>query len=92
MIGTCVERFGRQMILYLHEKGVKTVGIDAPSIGSAHGPIPVHQEGLSQGMRYMEVLTNFGELPIRGAYFVFLPLKIAGSSGRPGRATALLPG
>lgn len=80
-----------EMVLYLHERGVKTVGIDAPSIGSAHDPVPVHQEGLSRGMRYVEVLTNFGELPVRGAYFVFLPLKIAGSSGGPGRAIALLP-
>jgi isatin hydrolase len=80
-----------EMVLYLHERGVKTVGIDAPSIGSAHDPVPVHQEGLSRGMRYVEVLTNFGELPARGAYFVFLPLKIAGSSGGPGRAIALLP-
>jgi len=38
------------------------------------------------------VLTNFGELPVRGAYFVFLALKIAYSSGSPGRAIALLPG
>lgn len=80
-----------EMVLYLHERGVKTVGIDAPSIGSAHDPVPVHQEGLSRGMRYVEVLTNFEELPVRGAYFVFLPLKIAGSSGGPGRAIALLP-
>jgi kynurenine formamidase len=81
-----------EAILYLHERGVKTVGIDAPSIGSAHDPVPVHQEGLSRGVRYVEVLTNLGELPARGAYFVFLPLKIAGSSGGPGRAIALLPG
>ncbi len=40
----------------------------------------------------MEVLTNLGELPVREAYFAFLPLKIAGSSGSPGRAIALLPG
>jgi kynurenine formamidase len=65
---------------------------DAPSIGRAHDPVPVHQEGLSRGIRYVEVLTNLGELPERGAYFVFLPLKIAGSSGGPGRAIALLPG
>ncbi|MEW6635258.1 MAG: cyclase family protein [Actinomycetota bacterium] len=78
--------------VYLHEKGVKTVGIDAPSIGSAHDGVPVHQEGLSRGMRYVEILTNLGELPARGAFFVFLPLKIAGSSGGPGRAVAFLPG
>jgi isatin hydrolase len=81
-----------EAILYLHERVVKTVGMDAPSIGSAHDPVPVHQEGLSRGVRYVEVLTNLGELPIRGALFAFLPLKIAGSSGGPGRAIALLPG
>jgi kynurenine formamidase len=69
---------------------VKTIGIDAPSIGSAHDGVPVHQEGLSRGMRYVEILTNLGELPVRGAYFIFLPVKIAESSGGPGRAMALL--
>ncbi len=77
--------------VYLHEKGVKTIGIDAPSIGSAHDGVPVHQEGLGRGMRYVELLTNLSELPVRGALFVFLPVKIAGSSGGPGRAMALLP-
>jgi kynurenine formamidase len=80
-----------EMALHLHERGIKTVGIDAPSIGSAHDPVPVHQEGLSRGLRYVEVLTNLDELPVRGSYFVFLPLKISGSSGGPGRAIALVP-
>ncbi|MDP9425621.1 MAG: hypothetical protein M3P37_06180 [Actinomycetota bacterium] len=71
---------------------MKTIGIDAPSIGSAHDGVPVHQEGLSRGLRYVEILTNLGELPVRGAFFVFLPLKIGGSSGGPGRAIAFLPG
>ena len=77
--------------VYLHERGVKTIGIDAPSIGSAHDGVPVHQEGLGRGMRYVELLTNLSELPVRGALFVFLPVKISGSSGGPGRAVALLP-
>jgi kynurenine formamidase len=75
---------------YLHERGVKTIGIDAPSIGSAHDGVPVHQEGLSRGMRYVEILTNLGELPVRGACFIFMPVKIANSSGGPGRAMALI--
>ena len=70
----------------------RPIGIDAPSIGSAHDGVPVHQEGLSRGMRYVEMLTNLGELPVRGAYFIFMPVKIARSSGGPGRAMALLPG
>jgi kynurenine formamidase len=77
--------------VYLHEIGVKTIGIDAPSIGSAHDGVPVHQEGLGRGMRYVEILTNLGELPVRGAYFIFMPVKIAESSGGPGRAMALVP-
>jgi kynurenine formamidase len=63
----------------------------APSIGSVHDGIPVHQEGLSRGLRYVEILTNLDELSPRGAFFVFLPLKISGSSGGPGRAVAFLP-
>jgi len=53
--------------------------------------VPVHQEGLGRGMRYVELLTNLSEPPVRGALFVFLPVKIAGSSAGPGRAMALLP-
>jgi len=77
--------------VYLYERGVKTLGTDAPTVGPSHDPVPVHHEGLSRGMRYVELLTNLNELPARGAYFIFLPLKIAGSSGGPGRAIALLP-
>jgi len=31
-------------------------------------------------------------LPVRGAYFMFLPVKLAGSTGAPGRAIALVTG
>ncbi len=77
--------------VYLYEKGVTTIGIDAPSIGRAHDGVPVHQEGLGRGMRYVEILTNLDELPVRGSFFVFMPLKISGSSGGPGRAMAFVP-
>ena len=39
----------------------------------------------------VEILTSLGELPVRGAYFIFMPIKITGSSGEPDRAMALLP-
>lgn len=80
-----------EMAVYLDEKGIKTLGIDAPSIGAAHDGVPVHQEGLGRGMRYIELLTNLDELPIRGAFFIFLPIKVARSSGGPGRAVAFMP-
>lgn len=69
---------------------MKTVGIDAPSVGSVDDGAAVHQEALSRGMCFIEMLTNLGTLPVRGAFFVFLPLKIEGSSGGPGRAIAFL--
>jgi kynurenine formamidase len=79
-----------QGAIFLHERGVVTVGTDAPSMGSAQNGAPVHWEGLSRGMLYVEVLTNLDRLPARGALFIFLPLKIAASTGGPGRAIALL--
>ena len=81
---------GVDAVLYLHERGVRCLGIDAPSIGATHDGVPAHQEGLSRGMRYVELLTGLNALPARGAYFIFLPVKVAGSTGGPGRAIALL--
>ncbi len=80
-----------ETVIYLHEKGVKTIGIDTSSLGSTHNGAPVHQEGLKRGLIYIEGLAHLDQLPARGAQFVFLPLKIAGSSGGPGRAIAMLP-
>jgi kynurenine formamidase len=77
--------------IFLHERGVTTVGIDAPSVGSAEEGNEVHRAGLSREMAFIEGLTNLERLPPRGASFVFLPLKIAVASGAPGRAIAVLP-
>jgi kynurenine formamidase len=77
--------------IFLHERGVDTIGIDAPSVGSAEEGNEVHRAGLSRGMAFIEGLTNLEKLPPRGASFVFLPLKIEVASGAPGRAIALLP-
>ncbi len=78
-------------VCYLYDRGVRCLGIDSPSMGATHDGAPVHHEGLSRGMRYIEMLTGLGSLPSRGAYFIFLPVKVAGSTGGPGRAIALLP-
>lgn len=77
--------------VFLHERGVTTIGIDAPSVGSAEEGNEVHRAGLSREMAFIEGLTNLDRLPTRGASFVFLPLKIAVASGAPGRAIAILP-
>jgi len=77
--------------IFLHERGVGTIGIDAPSMGSAEEGNEVHRAGLSREMAFIEGLTNLDRLPARGASFVFLPIKIAVASGAPGRAVAMLP-
>jgi kynurenine formamidase len=78
--------------IFLHERGVNAIGIDAPSMGSAEEGNEVHRAGLSREMAFIEGLTNLDQLPARGASFVFLPIKMAVASGAPGRAIAVLPG
>jgi kynurenine formamidase len=77
--------------VFLHERGIATIGIDAPSMGSAEEGNEVHRAGLSRRMLFVEMLTNLERLPARGASFAFLPVKIAVASGAPGRAIAILP-
>jgi len=72
----------------LYERGVRTLGTDGPSIGAAHEGLSMHYAGLGRGMVYVEGLGHLGDLPVHGAYFVFMPLKIAESSGGSGRALA----
>ncbi len=75
----------------LLDRKVKTIGVDGVSVGSAHDGAPPHQFGLGRGMLYLELLANLKALPARGAYFIFLPIKIRGGSAGPGRAIALVP-
>jgi len=78
-------------VVSLYDRGVRTLGTDAPSIGAAHEGLSMHWAGLGRGMVYVEALSRLGELPLRGSFFVFLPLKVAESSGASGRALAYVP-
>jgi isatin hydrolase len=75
----------------LLDRGVTTIGLDGVSVGASHDGVPAHVFGLGRGMMYVELLANLRELPPRGAFFIFLPLKIEGGSAGPGRAVALVP-
>jgi len=74
----------------LVHRGVRCVGTDAVSMGPVEDTVPTHIAGLESGMVYVEALCGLGQLPERGATFIFLPLKIAGGSGGPGRALAII--
>lgn len=75
----------------LLDRGVTTIGLDGVSVGAAHEGVPAHVYGLGRGMMYVELLANLAKVPPRGAYFMFLPLKIVGGSAGPGRAIAFTP-
>jgi kynurenine formamidase len=71
---------------------VHAVGIDTASID--RGPskdFRAHRVLGGANVPIFENLTGLAALPARGAVFIGLPMKIAGGSGGPLRAVALLP-
>ena len=82
----------------LQSRKIRFVGTDAPSIDTYRlaGPPdpepshPILQLGASK-IIIGEGLTNLGELPPRGAYFMALPVKIKNGTGAPVRAVAFVP-
>jgi isatin hydrolase len=81
----------REAVKYLIDKGVMNICTDAPTLGGCQENFFVHWEVLSRGTVMVENLAHIEKLPARGAYFVFLPIKVARSSGCPGRAFAYVP-
>jgi kynurenine formamidase len=77
--------------LLLLERGVVLAGFDTPSAGAWDDVTRVHRLLLGRNVVVVENLIGLGALPIRGSTFLFLPLKLAGGSGAPGRAVALVP-
>jgi kynurenine formamidase len=72
---------------------IKCVGTDGASLGTVTGKeaVQTHWAGLTQGMNYVEYLTNIGTLPAKGAFFIFAPLKEEGVIGGIGRGVGILP-
>jgi isatin hydrolase len=73
------------------ERGVVLAGFDTPSAGAWDDVASAHRLLLGGDVVVVENLTGLGALPARGATFIFLPLKLDGGSGAPGRAIALVP-
>jgi kynurenine formamidase len=74
------------------DRKVAALGVDTASIdpGSAKD-FPVHQIVAAANVPGFENLAGLEALPPTGAWVVALPMKIAGGSGGPLRAIALLP-
>lgn len=84
--------FGAEAARFLVEqRGVGLLGIDTASID--HGPspdFPAHRALAEHNVPGLENLTNLGAVPPTGAWLLALPAKIAGGSGAPVRAVALV--
>ncbi len=83
--------FGDDACRLLAERAIALVGFDAPSAGAFDDVAAAHRILLAANVVLVENLTGLGALPVRGATFAFLPLKLAGGSGAPGRAIGLVP-
>lgn len=75
---------------YLADSGVRCVGTDAPSMGAAHDAAPTHLAGLGRGMVFVECLARLDLILGDATTFMFAPVKVARSSGGPGRAYAVV--
>jgi kynurenine formamidase len=72
-------------------RGIKCLAGDIPSMGPWQVIRDTHVAGLGRGMVYVEQLINLDKLPPTGAYFIYIPVKTAGTSGGPGGAIAIVP-
>lgn len=81
---------GPEAILYLHEKGIRCVATDGPTLGGVEPKraLMTYWALGSKGMVGVEYLTNVETMP-EEAYFLFAALKIRSCHGGPGRAIAL---
>lgn len=84
--------YGKESAEYLvNERHVAALGLDTASIDyGASKDFIVHRIASAAGVPGLENLTNVDQLPAVGAWIVALPMKIAGGSGGPLRAVALV--
>jgi kynurenine formamidase len=75
----------------VEQRSIKAVGLDTASIdyGQSTG-FETHRILAARDIPIFENLTQLDQLPARGATLVALPMKIAGGSGAPLRAIALV--
>lgn len=85
--------FAREAAEFLvAERDIKAIGVDTPSLD--HGPsrdFIVHRIVNGADKPGLENLANLDRLPRAGATLIALPMLIAGGSGGPLRAIAVLP-
>jgi len=81
-----------EALAWLAVRGIRCVGTDAPSLGGvdARESHSVEWMAATLGMVVVENLVNLEAIDGRDAFFLFAPVKIAGTHGGHGRAIALV--
>ncbi|HKO57409.1 MAG TPA: cyclase family protein [Thermoanaerobaculia bacterium] len=78
--------------LLVEQRRVAAIGVDTASIDYGQSKdFIVHRVANGAGVPGFENLANLERLPAHGAWIIALPMKIAGGSGGPLRAVAVLP-
>jgi len=78
--------------LLVEERNVAALGADVASIDyGASADFIVHRVAMARDVPGFENLMNLDQIPVRGAWVAALPMKIAGGSGGPLRAVAIVP-
>ena len=78
--------------ILVEDRGVGVLGVDTASIDYGQSRnFPVHVLAAKANVPGLENLTNLDQLPATGSWVMALPMKIAGGSGGPLRAVALVP-
>ena len=81
-----------ETIELLSRRGIRCVGIDAPTLGGVDARNEAFVNWLlgSSGMVSVEFLHNLGAIPANAnPYFLFAPVRINHAHGSPGRAIVL---
>ena len=72
---------------------IKAVGLDTASIDHGQSTLfETHRALFARNVPALENLANLEQLPATGFTLIALPMKIAGGSGGPLRAIAIVPG
>jgi kynurenine formamidase len=78
--------------LLVEQREVGALGADVASIDyGASADFIVHQIAMARNVPGLENLTALDQVPPTGAWIIALPMKIAGGSGGPLRAVAVVP-
>ena len=78
--------------LLVRDRHVFGLGVDTPSIDNGRSKdFIVHRVSAEANVFGLENLAHLEDVPVEGAWIVIAPMKIAGGSGGPLRALAIIP-